>query len=274
MFKSGRLPGIDRRSLLAGGLFAAAVPFAAPAKAAGASSWAAYEARLRARMADAGGGVFETGFARDLLAQVNGFRRGQRLSGLRWDEGLAACARAHAADMAARDYFAHQSPEGFSHLDRASLLTRDLCAGMTENLAWRDDGARRSTPRDMEVLWEGSPGHRENLVDRTATHAGYGVVRVRNAYYAVGLYTDAEVRLAQPLPLKLKAGASLASALAGASPHIERLALTRPGQDPSRLAPLLSEAPLLEPGVWQVRPMVSHGTNRFDVLNGPVIFVG
>ena len=145
---------------------------------------------------------------------------------------------------------------------------------MTENLAWRDDRARRSTPRDMELLWEGSPGHRENLVDRTVTHAGYGVVRVKSAYYAAGLYTDAEVRLAHPLPLRLRAGASLAPALADASPHIERLALTRPGQDPARLAPPLSEAPLLQAGVWQVRPMVSRGTNIFNVLSGPVIFVG
>ena len=100
MLQSARIPGIDRRNLLAGGLFAAVVPFAAPAKAAGVSSWIAYEARLRARMSDAGGGAFEADFAHDLLAQVNGFRRGQRLSSLRWDEGLAACARAHAADMA------------------------------------------------------------------------------------------------------------------------------------------------------------------------------
>ena len=107
-----------------------------------------------------------------------------------------------------------------------------------------------------------------------ATRAGYGVVRVRSAYYAVGLYSDAGVRLAQPLPLKLKAGASLASALAGASPHIERLTLTRPGQEPARLAPPLSEAPPLQPGVWQLRPMVSDGTNMFNVLSGPVIFVG
>ena len=56
--------------------------------------------------------------------------------------------------------------------------------------------------------------------------------------------------------------------------QIERLALTRPGQDPTRLAPPLQDAPPLQPGVWQLRPMVSRGGPTFDVLSGPVIFVG
>ena len=272
---SGPTFNISRRGLLAGGLLAAVTPLAAPAVAAAAttSTWMAYEAKLRARLADAGGGVFETAFAQDLLAQVNAFRRNRRLPALRWDEGLATCARAHAADMARGGYFAHESQEGFTHVDRAALLTRDLCGAMTENLAWREH-TQRSTPRDMEELWENSPGHRENLLDPKATHAGYGVVRVRGAYHAVGVYADAEVRLASPLPLRLKAGATLASTLAGAAPQIERLAVTAPGRDPTQLAPPLNQAPPLRPGVWQLRPMLSHGGPTFNVLSGPVIFVG
>lgn len=268
---SGRTSQITRRSLLAAGLAAAATPvIAAP----GASRWVAYEAKLRARLADAGGGAFEPGFERELLAQVNGLRGRHRLSTLRWDEGLAACARAHAADMARGGYFDHHSPEGFTHADRAALLSRDLFGAMSENLASYSHATQRCTPRDMETLWENSPGHRQNLLDRASTHAGYGVVRRGGEWHAVGVYATAQVRLARAVPLRLPAGVSAASALAGASPHIARLAVMSPGQEPSRIGPPLNQAPPLRPGVWQLRPMMADGSGAFTVLSGPVIFVG
>jgi len=272
---------VDRRTLFTGALMAAAAPTLArasssfgPRSTAPANSWLNYEAQLRARLADAGGGQFQTNFAKDLLAEANGFRRTQRLAAYTWDEGLAACARAHAADMARRGYFGHETPEGFKPIDRASLLMRDLCGPVTENLAWRDDPARGSTPRQFEELWENSHGHRDNLLQPTCTHAGYGVVKVGSQYYAAGMYADAAIRLPRPLPLKLSAGSELAPALDGASPHIQRLALTRPGQDPTRLAPPLSKMTALEPGIWQLRPMQAMTGNLYDVLNGPMVFVG
>jgi uncharacterized protein YkwD len=261
------------------GVFTAAALLMAGATAAraapsSAASWLTYEGRLRARLADAGGGRFEPDFAHALLSQTNTFRGTQRLAAYQWDEGLAACARAHAADMAARDYFAHETPEGFTHLDRVSLLTRDLCGETAENIAWRDYPSAASTPRQFEDLWESSPGHRKNLLRDGYTSAGYGVVKVGSAYYAAGVYADASVRLARPLPLRFGAGAQLSSALDGASPIIERLALTPPFQDPTWISSSTGKMPPLQPGVWQLRPMRAAGAHRFDVLTGPLFFVG
>jgi len=261
---------ISRRGLFAGALAAAAC--FSPALAAPTSPWLSYEARLRARLSDAGGGAFDAGFANDLLGQANRLRRSQGLAAFQWDDGLATCARAHAADMASRHFFDHNTPEGFTPSDRASLLIRDSCGLITENLAWRDYPAG-SNPGDFETLWENSPGHRKNLLLPEANRAGYGVVRVGSAYYAAGVYAEAAIKLSQAVPLRLEADASLASALAGASPQIQRLALTRPGEEPARLAPLLSRPPTLQPGLWQLRPMQAVGGDLYNVLTGPVVLV-
>lgn len=266
---------MTRRSVFAGALlFAGATRAAAAPAASQITAWLAYEQRLHARLADAGGGAFEEDFAQALLSQANMLRGSQQLGAYQWDEGLAACARAHAADMASRNYFAHETPEGFTHLDRTSLLTRDLCGETAENLAWRSLSSGRSTPRDFEALWEASPGHRKNLLREHYTSAGYGVVRVGNAYYAAGVYADARVRLSRPLPLTVRGGADLTSALDGSSPNVERVAWTAPFQDPTWARSPGEPLPSLQPGIWQLRPMRAAGVNRFDVLAGPLFFVG
>jgi len=263
---------ITRRSLFAGALLTATALPAAKVLAAPSSQWLSYEARLRSRLADAGGGRFQSDFAYALLRSVNAFRRGQRLSPYAWDEDLAACARAHAADMAVRGYFAHESLEGFSPWDRASLLARDLCGPVAENLAWRTD-PRGSNPRQFEALWEASPGHRRNLLQPSCTLAGYGVVKVGRRTYAAGVYADPAVRLSRPLPLRISGPAELTRDLASASPQIARLAITRPGEDPTRIGTPLTSALTLQPGVWQLHPMQPAGNNGYDVLTGPVFVV-
>jgi len=284
-----QLPRIamNRRSLLAGALLMAAagrshagVPPVqsadmVAARAAGpkaASAWIAYELQLRARLADAGGGQFDEDFARALLPEVNGFRGAAKLQPYAWDDGLALCARAHAADMAGRGYFGHASPEGFLHLDRVALLTRELCGGTAENLAWRDYPTG-TAPRDMQTLWEQSPGHRRNLLREGYASAGYGVVKVGGAYYAAGVYAQAGVRLASPFPLWPGEGRGLEPALSGASPTIEQLALTPPFQPPTWMAAPSGKMPALQPGAWQLRPLQRASEGHFDVLSGPVFFV-
>ena len=266
---------MTRRGVFAAGLLLAGATgaLAAPAPSPSSAAWLDYEARLRARLADAGGGRFDAAFAQELLSQVNGFRSSQGLGSYAWDDGLAACARAHAADMANRNYFAHETPEGFTHLDRTSLLTRDLCGETAENLAWREGQRGGSTPRQFEQLWETSPGHRKNLLREHYTSAGYGVVKVGAAYYAAGVYADASVRLARPLPLRVRSGAELTPALSGASPNIDRLTVTQPFQNPTWMAAASEKIPPLQPGIWQLRPMRFAGGNRFDVLTGPLFFV-
>lgn len=265
-----------RRRLLATGviLFAGGTITRAAAATATAPSWLAYEKQLAARLADAGGGEFDPDFAKRLLAETNRFRAGQKLGALEWDEGLAAAARAHIADMAARGYFAHQSPEGFTHADRVSLLNRDLCGPTAENLAWRDYPAQRTLPHHFESMWEESPGHRRNLQNPTFSQAGYGVVKAGGRLYAAGVYADAIVRLGQALPLNLRQGGELTAAVSGSSPNIERLSLTAPFQRPTWMSAPTEALPALAPGVWQLRPMRPAGAARYEVLPGPLFHIG
>src|SRR5690606_5726816 len=179
-----------RRLLTAGAFLLASSPLAGAARAAPTSPWLDYARRLTARLHDAGGGVFDADIAQALLTETNRFRDSQRLARLEWDDGLADCARAHAADMAARSYFAHASPEGFTHVDRVSLLQRDLCASTGENLAWRAGPANGDLPRRFETLWEQSPGHRRNLEDPSFGQAGYGAVRSGDRIYVAAVYAN------------------------------------------------------------------------------------
>jgi uncharacterized protein YkwD len=261
---------LSRRGLLAAAAGVLVAPSFARAAASDGSQWLSYERQLKARLGDAGGGRFDAGFARGILAETNGFRQAQGAPVLQWDEGLAACARAHVADMVARQYFAHNSPEGFRHVDRVSLLCRDLCAQSGENLAQRDYPGQLTMPRDFETMWEGSPGHRKNLLNPAFGQAGYGVVTIGSAIFAAGVYADQAVRLGQALPLSVKSDGELAAAIAGATPSIQFVSLTAPFQKPTWTVASSDALPPLGKGVWQLHPLRTSAANRYDVLPGPL----
>ena len=282
------ITGFSRRRLLIGGLVLAAGGRAAAAQplppapiqtavpGSGptikpASAWLAYEAALQSRLTNSNR-FYDVDFGRDLLVQANAFRDDMRLAPYVWDEDLAACARAHAADMASRNYFGHSTPEGFTHLERVALLCRDSCGKTAENLAWRSSSASIK-PADVEGLWETSPGHRRNLLRENFKSAGYGVVRANGAYYAAGVYADASVRLARALPLWIRDEPQLKGALADSSPAIEHVSVTSPFEQPTWMAATAQRLPSLREGAWQLRPLAPVGDGRFSALSGPTFFV-
>jgi uncharacterized protein YkwD len=90
---------------------------------------------------------------------------------------LAVAARRHAADMAARRYFAHTSLGGTTLVDRLRRSGYIPSAGrwrVGEILAWAS-GAQ-ATPRGVVDAWMASPGHRRVLLDPKLTDVGVGVV--------------------------------------------------------------------------------------------------
>lgn len=232
--------------------------------------WSRYHERLTARLSDAGGGQFDPDMEKGLLVETNRFRGAQGIGQLAWDDGLAACARAHIADMIVRAYFAHQTPEGFRHSDRVALLCRDLCGQTAENLARRDYPSEPTFPHHFETMWENSPDHRQNLLDAAFRQAGYGVVRFGGAVYAAGIYADVAVRLNHAMPLTLNDDAGLAQAIAGAAPNIDRLSLTAPFERPTWTAAATEQLPPLTPGVWQLRPLSPVRGPTYSVLPGPL----
>jgi uncharacterized protein YkwD len=113
----------------------------------------------------------------EVLRLVNDARASKRKCGsttykavraLRPDAKLAKLAAAHSSDMAAHNYFSHESRNGDSPFDRmADAGYRYSSAG--ENIA-----AGYRTPSSVVKAWLKSPGHCRNIMKRSYTELGVG----------------------------------------------------------------------------------------------------
>ncbi|WP_247729320.1 CAP domain-containing protein [Halovivax limisalsi] len=120
--------------------------------------------------------------------EVNEIRSERGLEPLDWDARIASVARAHSADMAAREYFAHENPDGQSPLDRFQT-TGDYCRRYGENIAqsWVDRPVRlddgdvetyetaEAAAQGLVEQWMNSPPHREAILSSNWDRAGVGV---------------------------------------------------------------------------------------------------
>ena len=104
-----------------------------------------------------------------MLELVNGERMAAGLRPLGADPELAQVARQHSADMFARGYFAHVTPEGRDPFERMrEANVRFLTAG--ENLALAPT---------LQIAHTGlmrSPGHRANILQRDFGRVGIGIM--------------------------------------------------------------------------------------------------
>jgi len=106
---------------------------------------------------------------KQMLDLVNQERVAAGLSPLQADPELTEVARKHSADMFARGYFAHDTPEGLSPFDRMKAANvRFITAG--ENLALAP-----TIPIAHTGLMN-SPGHRANILRREFGRVGIGVL--------------------------------------------------------------------------------------------------
>lgn len=112
----------------------------------------------------------------EMLEQVNAVRRARGLAPVAPDARLDAAAQRHAADMLARAYYDHLSPEGTAPRDRAAAegFGADLIA---ENIA---EG--QFTVAEAMDGWMKSAGHRANILSPRVTALGAGL--------AVGRFED------------------------------------------------------------------------------------
>jgi uncharacterized protein YkwD len=104
----------------------------------------------------------------DILQRINEARAGGGRWGapamapavpLKWDASLFAAAAGHSLDMAKRNYFEHQSPEGRSVSDRAAA-NRYPWKFVGENIAAGNRGVD-----DVMQGWLASPDHCRNIMD-------------------------------------------------------------------------------------------------------------
>ena len=81
---------------------------------------------------------------------------------------LTVSARAHSADMAARDYLSHTGRDGSLPWDRMRS------AGYSYRAAGENIAAGQPSPASVMTAWLGSSGHCANIMSPTFTEIGVG----------------------------------------------------------------------------------------------------
>ena len=89
------------------------------------------------------------------------------------DDTLSAASTAYAADMVARSFFDHESPDGVTLDDRLRAVgySYDIAG---ENIAWGEGPL--ATPAQIVDAWMHSDGHRTNILDPDFRQIGLGIV--------------------------------------------------------------------------------------------------
>lgn len=106
----------------------------------------------------------------EMLQLVNQERSAAGLSALRMHAGLVELARLKSKDMIDLGYFAHQSPTYGSPFD----MMRQ--AGIRYRTAGENLAGAPSLDRAHTGLMN-SPGHRANILNRSFTHVGIGIIK-------------------------------------------------------------------------------------------------
>ncbi|MGF1661314.1 MAG: CAP domain-containing protein, partial [Kineosporiaceae bacterium] len=108
-----------------------------------------------------------TGLVRQVLDLINAERVDAGCPALTVDDRLAEAAGAHAADMVARQYFDHTSPDGSTPSSRAAAA--GYPGPVAENIA-----TGYSSAATVVEGWLDSPGHRANILDCDQRVTGIG----------------------------------------------------------------------------------------------------
>jgi uncharacterized protein YkwD len=114
--------------------------------------------------------------ARDaVLCIVNAERAARGLPLVARDGRLETAAQGHSDDMAARGFFAHDTPEGRSVADRADAVGYPYQV-LSENIA-----QGQPTPRRAMTDWMRSTGHCTGVLEPTVAHLGVGLAAAGKA---------------------------------------------------------------------------------------------
>lgn len=130
---------------------------------------------------------------------TNQERKNHGLSQLVFDSEITQIARGHSQDMAFREYFAHETPEGFTPSDRAEqagyfcqkIVGLQIYSGIAENIfqgylfnsyytlngeiTSYDWSSEEEIAKTTVEGWMNSPGHRENILTDIFDREGIGV---------------------------------------------------------------------------------------------------
>ena len=129
----------------------------------------------------------------NLLSETNNQRASNGgLDGLTLNSQLDSAAQTKANDMATRNYWSHDTPDGQSPW---TFITGAGYQYQTagENLAYGFD-----TSANTVIAWMNSPGHRANILNTTYTEVGFGIANSPN-YQGTGPETIVVAEYASPL---------------------------------------------------------------------------
>ncbi len=132
---------------------------------------------------------FATQVERSVLTETNAARAQNGLAPLSADSRVATIARAHSADMLAKNYFEHTNLSG---CNPGCRLTNGgyVWKSYGENIHWMS-GYKLSaadTARKIVNDWMNSPGHRANILG-SFTYAGVGIAVSGDTVYSTTDYT-------------------------------------------------------------------------------------
>ncbi len=142
--------------------------------------------------------INETELEKQVHNLTNQYRTQNGLKALSWDDKLSNIARSHSQDMASRDYFSHDTPEGKDPTDRGTsqgyrcqkTVGNLIYSGIAENLFQNnlydsvtiigivpihDWNSQDELAKSTVDGWMESPGHRENILTKTYDREGIGV---------------------------------------------------------------------------------------------------
>ncbi|MEU6253960.1 CAP domain-containing protein [Streptomyces sp. NPDC047043] len=106
--------------------------------------------------------------AAEVVDLTNRERARAGLRPLAADPHLTTAAQAHSADMVARAFYSHTSPEGSQPWDRAAA------AGARRRSIGENIACGQRSPAEVVDGWMNSPGHRANILKADFTHIGIG----------------------------------------------------------------------------------------------------
>jgi uncharacterized protein YkwD len=109
-----------------------------------------------------------------VLCLLNAERARHGLGHLVRDDSLELASQRHSEDMAARDFFEHDTPDGITTALRIARAGYPVFHTTTaENLYWGED--EKSTPVSAQRSWMRSPGHRANILLPELRVVGIGI---------------------------------------------------------------------------------------------------
>jgi uncharacterized protein YkwD len=152
----------------------------------------AFSAGQQSRPNDANVLSYATGISRQsLLEHTNQERAGGGQDSLELDRKLTTAAQLKAEDMAARDYWSHDTPGGKKPWFFINKAGYDY-AKVAENLAYGFDSS------DSTISgWMNSPTHKANLLDSSLSEVGFGIANTPN-YQNKGPQTVVVAMYGQP----------------------------------------------------------------------------